>query len=305
MLTTRSAFALLALAAPLLVSAPALAAGDDKDKPAADKDAKKDDAKKDDGDKKDADKKDGEGGDKFDPYEDPNKTYRFIGLRFRDAIAPKFIMNWFADGGRNVNVAMVGPEFITRRDHLELAVALMYADYSMDPFLFKGKSEPDTSFELVASGIKIIYGMLDVMYEVPIEKKGDKTGRFAFLVGGGVGIGAVAGPLWRSQAYPKKAGASPNNPQDWGICTGVNTPNAAYCENPNGHFSPGGKDITAKDSYSEPYWSAGGSKPMIFPWIALPQFSFRYKPIKQFQTKLDLGFSTTGFFFGLSASYGL
>jgi len=58
-------------------------------------------------------------------------------------------------------------------------------------------------------------------------------------------------------------------------------------------------------AYSEPSWAKGGSLPMIFPWIALPQFGFRYKPIKQFQTKFDFGFSTSGFFFGLSASYGI
>ena len=44
---------------------------------------------------------------------------------------------------------------------------------------------------------------------------------------------------------------------------------------------------------------------LIFPWLAIPQVSLRYKPIKQFQTKVDLGFSTSGFFFGASASYGL
>jgi hypothetical protein len=44
---------------------------------------------------------------------------------------------------------------------------------------------------------------------------------------------------------------------------------------------------------------------MIFPWLAIPQLAFRYKPIKQFQAKLDFGFSTSGFWFGLSGSYGI
>ena len=99
-----------------------------------------DDALKPDDTKKDAKDKDKDKAtavdDQFDPFEDPSKTYRFIGIRYRDAIAPQFIMHWFANGGRNVNVPMVGPEFITRRDHLEIAVALMYADYrrwSPDP----------------------------------------------------------------------------------------------------------------------------------------------------------------------------
>src|SRR5262249_47550751 len=120
-----SVFAFFALAAPLAFAVtPARAAGDDKkdaDKGASDKKE----------DKKDADKEKDKAGDKYDPSEDPGKSYRFIGLRFRDAVAPKFIINWFADGGRNVNVPMVGPEFISRRDHLEYAVALMYADYTM------------------------------------------------------------------------------------------------------------------------------------------------------------------------------
>jgi hypothetical protein len=214
-------------------------------------------------------------------------------------------MNWFAKGGRTLNVPMVGPELTSRRDHLEYDLALMYADYTMDPFLFKGKNEVDTAYELVASGIRQIMLTIDILYEIPLEKDGDRTGRFSLLLGGGVGLGVVFGPLYRSQTYPLKNGASPDDPKQWAACTGVGVPNAAYCENPNGHFSPNGKDITAKGAYTEASWAGGGAKPMVFPWIAIPQVSFRYKPIKQLQTKADLGFSTSGFFFGFSASYGL
>jgi hypothetical protein len=45
--------------------------------------------------------------------------------------------------------------------------------------------------------------------------------------------------------------------------------------------------------------------PNIFPYISFPQFSVRYKPIKQLETRLGVGFSLTGFWFGLSADYGL
>src|SRR4029079_14456583 len=51
---------------------------------------------------------------KYDPAEDPSKTYRFIGLRWRDVIVPKFMVNIFADGGRTVNVFMFGPQFKSR-----------------------------------------------------------------------------------------------------------------------------------------------------------------------------------------------
>jgi hypothetical protein len=297
---------LLALGASfLLAAAPAHAAEEKKDDSSKKDDAKTDDAKK-------ADAKPTTTEDKLDPFEDPNKTYRFIGLRFREAIAPKFIMNWFANGGRNVGVPMVGPEFISRHDHLEIAVALMYADYGMDPFLFQGKSDPPTSWELVASSLKLGYAMVDIMYEIPIEKKGDKTGRVAFLVGGGVGFAGVFGSLYRSQAYPNTVAAAnnPNDPSQWRACTGPgpqggNPLSGNYCDMRSNHYAAPNGSVTGPGAFSDPYWSSGGSKPIIFPWIALPQFAIRYKPIKQFQAKFDFGFSTSGFWFGLSASYGI
>jgi hypothetical protein len=245
-----------------------------------------------------------------DPFEDPNKTYRFIGLRYRDAVIPQFMLNWFASGGRNVNVPMVGPVYTTRKDHVEYDVALMYADYGMDPFLFKGKTDPPSSYELVQSQLKLFYLMLDILYEIPLETKAEKTGRFALLVGGGVGLAIVAGDLYRAQAYPLNGNANsdPSNPSLWAACTPTqNVPGGIYggfCDSTRNNYvaTSSGNLTTARN---EPSWFNGGSKPVIFPWIALPQISFRYKPIKQLETKLDLGFSTSGFFFGLSAAYGL
>src|SRR5262245_6952883 len=75
---------------------------------------------------KPADKPDPE----LDPYEDPHKAYRFIGMRFRNVVLPKFMLNIFADGGATVNAFTFGPEFTTRKNHIELNVALSYADYS-------------------------------------------------------------------------------------------------------------------------------------------------------------------------------
>jgi hypothetical protein len=298
-------------------------AADKADKDAADKDAADKDARekadkdkadgasraaadKDAADKADKDKAEKEKADALDPFEDSLKTYRFIGLRYRDAIVPRFLENVFgAAGGSTVNVPMVGVEFTSRRDRLEYDLALSYADFGMSPTLFKGKSQPDTAYELVQSGIKQILLTIDILYEFPLEKDKDgRTGRFSLLVGGGVGLGAVFGPLWRSQAYPLKPGASSSDPTQWAPCKAVGNPSPSYCENPNSHFSPDGK-LNGPNSYTEASWAGGGSKPFIFPWIAIPQISFRYKPIKQLQTKVDLGFSTAGFFFGFSASYGL
>jgi len=233
---------------------------------------------------------------KWDPYEDPGKAYHFVGLRFRDVIVPKFMVNIFADGGATVNVPMFGAEYSRRKDGNEIDISIQYADYSMDPFLFKGKSDGEEAFERVSSDLKMILVQFDLLYEVIKEKKG----RFSFLVGGGVGIGGVFGNLYRNQVFPNVAGASADEPSQWTNCPAPSqlpaAPNGApYCDAGNNHYG----------SYAEPSWANGGSKPFIFPWISLPQLSFRYKPIKQLQTRLDTGFSISGFFFGLTASYGL
>ena len=248
----------------------------------------------------------------YDPAEQPGKSYKFIGLRFRNVIIPKFMINIFADGGATVNAFTFGPEFTTRKDHIEFNIALSYADYSMDTFMFKGKSDGKEAFEKVSSTMKLIYLTFDILYEVPIDTKG----RFAFLFGGGIGLAPVFGNLYRNQAYPIDPGnPDPDDPRAWGDCTGAGSPTVTqglgpgkqYCDNDNKHFVAGGKkhEDHADGSYNESSWINGGSKPSIFPWISLPQLSLRIKPVKQFETRVDLGFSITGFFFGMNAGYAL
>lgn len=238
--------------------------------------------------------------------EDPMKSYYYVNLRFRDIVIPKFMFGLFAAGGANVNAPSVGLELTRRKDHTEFDIALSYADYSHDWFLFKNKSDPDTSFELAQSTLKLVYFTVDLLYEIPI----DDQGKWAFLIGGGVGFAGVAGSLYREWAYPI-AGNNPDSPtldpSLWARCGGVNNgpplnSGVPYCGN-NGQ----GRDMKNQhlNGYSEKSWANGGSLPMVFPWIALPQISVRFKPIKSVQLRADVGFSTSGFYFGMSGGYGL
>ncbi len=225
----------------------------------------------------------------WDTKEDPTKSYRYVGIRYRHGIIPRGILNIFADGGATVQVPMGGLEFGSRRDRLEYVFSLSYADYSKGDMLFKGKGQPDISYERVQSDLAILYGKFEILYEVPL----DGRSRFSLLFGGGVGIGGVIGDLYRRQVYPG-TGSDPGVPSQWNDCTGLGTPNALYCEVDNGHFG----------DYAEPSWANGGSKPFIFPWIALPQVSFRYKPLKMLQARADVGFAlTSGVYFGASIDY--
>ena len=39
--------------------------------------------------------------------------------------------------------------------------------------------------------------------------------------------------------------------------------------------------------------------------MGIPELGVRYKPIKQLEVRAQVGFSLTGFFFGISGDYGL
>jgi hypothetical protein len=275
---------------------------DAKDDDAKDDDAK-DDAKNDDA--KDDAKTSEEDDDEFtddsgtDPKELDSERYYFLGIRFRNFVVPAFLLNTFVDGGTTVNSASFGPEFTTRKDGLELNLAISYQDFSMEPTLMKSKDDDNQAYELVESDLKGIAVTIDILFEV---WKSERS-QFAFLIGGGVGLSGIFDELRRNQVYPKTGNViDPDNPEGVAECSAAGDPNdpgqgtgAAFCDGSNDHYG----------DYKEPSWANGGSKPFIFPYINLPQVSFRYKPIKQLQMRADLGFAiTNGFFFGGQAAYG-
>lgn len=290
----------LGVAAALLAAAPARA-GDEPSDDEAKKDeaaAKEGNAKADEAGAKEGDAKKGEakGGEL---REDPLKRYYFLGVRFRDIVMPQFMMEAFVSGGATGNAWLIGPELSVRKDGMEIDISLAFADYGLGPTMFKGKSDGDIAYEIVRSDLKIGYLTFDLLFDVPL----DESGMFSFLFGGGVGVGVVAGDLYRNQAYPSGA-PDPKDASKWRYCAAPNDPNGLingqqYCDDGNAAYPSGGKK-----EYSEKSWIDGGSKPVVVPWLSLPQVSFRAKPIKQLQIRADLGFSISGFFFGLSAGYG-
>ncbi|MCC6551477.1 MAG: hypothetical protein IT372_00460 [Polyangiaceae bacterium] len=296
------ALALAALLAPLSLAATAAAqSGEDFDKDpddllASDKQAKDE---KQTGDKMPGEKDDAPPpeppSDMWDTLEKEHESYKFVGLRFRNFIVPQFMVNLFADGGATVNVFSFGPEFTSRKDGLEMDLALSYADYSMDPFLFKSKDDDDDAWEIVSSSMGMILFTADFLYEIPLDKE---KGRFSVLIGGGAGLGVTFGDLKRNQAKPKPTN-DPNNldtedVDKWEPCATGDRGANPYCDTSNDHYG----------NYTESSWFNGGSKPSVFPYLAIPQISFRFKPMKHLQTRFDTGFSITGFFLGLSAGYG-
>jgi hypothetical protein len=227
------------------------------------------------------------------PFEKNNTTYRFVGARFRYIIVPQFYMGLFGSGGTTVGVPAFGPEFTIRKNGFEYVLSAMYASYAMDPTPFKAKTDGNDAWEIVDTNIKALYLMSDFLWSSEINPK------FAFLYGAGFGIGAVFGDIHRVQAYP---GGDANDPSTYRPCNGPGNPGpgappgvGGYCGGDNNHYG----------TYTEPSWADGGSKPIIFPWLSV-QTGLRFKPVKSFMMRLDVGWNLlNGPFFGLAANYGL
>jgi hypothetical protein len=220
------------------------------------------------------------------PIEREGTTYRFVGLRYRGIIVPKFMMNLFGDGGRTVYVDSFGPEFTIRKDAFEYIFSIWFADYGMEETPFKSSSDAEDAWEIVSSEIKVIFLTADFLWTHEFSPE------FGLNYGMGAGFGFVFGDLARVQATPPDGVAG--DPYKYEKCVAPGNPNSSYCGSDNDHYG----------SYTEPSWADGGSKPIIFPWLAL-QTGFRYKPHKNFVARLDAGFGTSGFFVGLGANYGL
>jgi hypothetical protein len=158
----------------------------------------------------------------------------------------------------------------------------------MDPTPFKASSDGAEAWEIVESHIKVLYLTADFLWSH------DLAPEFAINYGLGAGLGIVWGDLKRTQAYPGN-GADTSTGAGFLPCNGPGNPGVGgYCGNDNNHYA----------GYTEPSWSGGGSKPIVFPWLAL-QTGFRYKPHKNFIARFDAGFGLSGFFLGLGADYGL
>jgi hypothetical protein len=287
-----STFALLALSsAPLAIAlAPSTARADDEVTPAADATAEV----------KTTPKKADEppANDIHDVSEKEGKTYYYVGLRYRGDVVPKFMENIFVDGGKTIYSNSIGLEVDIRKDGYSLIPALTYTEYGTGDILFvqKGKDQTDPgNWSYVNSGLKAIYASVDLLWSVPVNKN------IEFEYGFGAGIGVVFGNLIDNWVYVTPAGKTADftgsNGVGYSKCNTV--ADGAGC-NPADHQNATTNKV---GGYIEKSWAGGGSVPNIFPSLTFPELGFRFKPIRQMEARVGLGFSLTGFWFGLSGDY--
>jgi hypothetical protein len=239
-----------------------------------------------------------------DTHEDPGKSYKFIGLRYRGNVIPQFLENLFVDDGATIYSNSFAVEFDLRRNGASTIPWIQYSDYNTGDILFLQKGKDDTApgavpgsfHSVVNSSLKAIYVGVDELWSVPL-----KPDKLEFEYGLGVGVGVVFGDLRNNWVFDSGSSGPlvGGNGHHYTPC--ASTTQGPGC-NPANHTDP----VPAKvNGHTEPNWFNAGAVPSFFVHIAVPQFSLRYKPIKQLETRLSVGFSLTGFWFGLSADYGL
>jgi hypothetical protein len=257
-----------------------------------------------------------------DTKEEPGKHYYFVGARYRGNLVPQFLMNLFVNDGATIFSNSFGIELDMRTDGHSTIPWLMYSNYDTGDILFYQKGKPDdpANYSDVKSRLGAIYLGLDELWSTPL----DEAHHWDFEYGFGVGLGVLFGTLYNDWVYEANASmGAPNGPlagtngNYYAPCTNNSVPmpyatqgaiNAAQPGNPANPCA-GTDHSNSTDNkvngYQEKNWFSGGSIPVIFPYISFPQIGVRYKPVKQFEARLGLGFSLTGFWFGISGDYGL
>lgn len=243
----------------------------------------------------------------IDPREVHDENYYFLGLFMRGQVVPQFITSLFVEAGETPFNGGFGLFFNWRRNGFNVQIEAFYQGMQVDAY-YRGGGDPDTEFEFIQSRLGIVGGSIGFGWGFDIADW------FAIELGFGIGFAGVVGDLYRQEAYRDAVGGLHT-------CSGVGrgdmgeTLDASngYCEGPIETPGPDGRlddTRTRGGTYQiaqgtpNPFYFGDGGIPPLFFTIDLPRISFRFKPIRQIQIRVDTAYNLYGFSFGLSAGYG-
>jgi len=219
----------------------------------------------------------------------------WIGVHYRGAIIPSFVFHIFAEGAKSVFVPGVGATLTMPAGDAEMVISVGYLNYAMSDTPFKPKGGPDTDWEIVSSDMQALQATVNLRWSLPL----DAAGKWTFKLGGGIGVGWVfTGDIHRVQAYPKDG--KPGDPYTYLKCKGPNNPPGTfrYCNALD-------KDATHYGDYVEPSWFEKGYKPLIFPWVVLPEVELAWKVAPRVVVDAGLGASLSGIVTELGVRFSL
>jgi hypothetical protein len=245
-----------------------------------------------------------------DPYEDPKKSYWFVGAAWRYTILPSGVLEWFMDAAPGVSTAAsIFGEFGWRKSGFQVTAQAgwMKLDFA-GPFQLAGDPPEDT--EWLKGDLNFVQATAAVTWSTSC------TDWFALEYGLEAGFGIVIGDIIRSEAYPTGNGwgACPTyaaNPA-WPSDVARTAEATIYCDTPI-NYNPGAPIPPTNEAgeigahYNVKANQGIGNKgvPHAIPVLG-PRLSLRFKPIAQLVLRVDLPLPLLpyGFVGGLSAQYG-
>ncbi|XXT23034.1 hypothetical protein WME94_15940 [Sorangium sp. So ce429] len=222
----------------------------------------------------------------------------WLGAGFRGFFVPQVMFKLLGEGGRNVLVPGGELALSTRLGTFDLVFSVAYARFLMQDTPFKPKGHPDTDYEIVASDLQALQADARLVWNIPL----DRNELFAFRIGAGLGVGwTFMGDLYRTQAYPADAVPGdqstfvPGDPYRYVKCRGPNNPAGSfrYCNQLD-------YDADHYPGYVEPSWFTRpkgrpqGLRPLVYPWLVLPEIGLSFRPWDRFALDLRAGASATG-----------
>jgi hypothetical protein len=245
-----------------------------------------------------------------DPYEDPKKSYFFVGAAWRYVIMPQFMLQWFLDAAPTL--ATTGSffgEFGYRKNGFQVVAQVGWMKWNFKgPFQASGDPSEDT--EWLIGKFNMLQGTAAITWSTSF------TDWFAVEYGVEAGIAGVIGDLTRSEAYHGADGKWKACPTYWanqaGWPGGVRDGDSMiYCDTPvatNGGATPPtneSDEIGAHYNVKAKHGISNGGIPRAVPILG-PRVALRFKPIHQLVLRVDvpLPLFPYGFVGGLSAQFG-
>jgi hypothetical protein len=219
----------------------------------------------------------------------------WLGAGYQGFVIPQFLFGLFGEGGHTLLAPGAELALTVRASDVDLTFSVAYASFRLGETPFKPSGSPDTDWEIIESDLQALIAAAHLAWNIPLND----AGTLAFRVGGGLGVGwTFLGNLFRTQAYPPKGAGS--DPYLWQKCEGPNDPAGTfvYCNQLD-------YDADHYFGYTEPSWFAGGKRPLLFPWIALPELGLAIHPTRTSAIDLQVGLSLTGLLTGLKVRFGL
>jgi hypothetical protein len=224
--------------------------------------------------------------------EAPSEHGLTLGARFQGVIVPEFAFRIFGEGGATVFAPGGAITLGYPTSGPELVFALGYSSFGMGETAYRPRGAPDTDYEILESSLMALSATVDIMWSIAL----DDAERFQVRLGGSLGLGwTFYGDLHRTQAYPDDDEDGAYLP-----CDGPNDPAGSYR-----YCNELDKDAEHYDGYSEPSWFEGGARPLIYPWLVLPQLGMRFQPYDALSIDVEGGIALAGFVVQLGARHAL